>query len=330
MPATRVDSEAIVAAIKLACRAPSLHNSQPWRWVATDESVELFADPARVVRSTDATGREALLSCGAVLDHFRVAMSAGGWHTWVRRFPDQDDPLHLATIEFAAAPVSDECRRRADAILSRRTDRLPLSAPPDWARAANTFNEPGRHNAVRVDVIADELRESVTQAARLAEESRAHDFGYQSEMYWWTAAFAVDSGIPPTSLISEDEGDRVDVGRRFPPTVRRQRRGQLDNDHSEIIALSTVDDARENVLRCGEQLSALLLDAAVAGMSTCTLTHIIEVPEARDIIASLLPRAAIPQALVRVGLAPAMDATPPPTPRRPIEHVLQIVRGTSC
>ncbi len=127
MPAKQVRSEVIVAALQLACRAPSLHNSQPWRWVATDQFVALFADPARLVRSTDKTGREALLSCGAVLDHFRVAMSAAGWHTSVERFPDQGDPLHLATFEFTEAAVSDEQTRRADAILLRRTDRLPLS-----------------------------------------------------------------------------------------------------------------------------------------------------------------------------------------------------------
>ena len=28
-----VDTEVITKAILLACRAPSLHNSQPWRWV---------------------------------------------------------------------------------------------------------------------------------------------------------------------------------------------------------------------------------------------------------------------------------------------------------
>ena len=65
----------------------------------------------------------------------------------------------------------------------------------------------------------------------------------------------------------------------------------------------------------------------MAGMATCTLTHVTEVPTVRDLVASLIDRDAIPQVLVRVGLAPALDATPPPTPRRPVGHVLQIHRG---
>jgi nitroreductase len=31
------DSEVIRNAVTLACHAPSLHNSQPWRWVAATD-----------------------------------------------------------------------------------------------------------------------------------------------------------------------------------------------------------------------------------------------------------------------------------------------------
>lgn len=330
MPTVQVRSDVIIAALRLACRAPSLHNSQPWRWVATNRFVQLFADPTRLVRSTDTSGREALLSCGAVLDHFRVAMSAVGWHTRVHRFPDPDNPVHLATIEFSAAAISVEHTHRADAILLRRTDRLPLSAPPGWPALSNTLSQRAVPDAVRVDVIADEYRESVTLASKTAEALRADDITYHSDLSWWTVDFAASEGIPPNSLISAAESERVDIGRSFPPVARLDRRAELDSDHSKILALSTVEDSNENVLRCGEVLSSVLLDAAAAGMSTCTLTHITEVPAGRDIISSLLPGDAVPEALVRVGLAPAMDAIPPPTPRRPIEHVLQILRERTC
>ncbi len=56
-------------ALRLTCRAPSFHNSQPWQWVLEDDTLELHLDPHRL----DSSGRQALLSCGAVLDHLRVA-----------------------------------------------------------------------------------------------------------------------------------------------------------------------------------------------------------------------------------------------------------------
>ena len=57
-----VDADVITGALELAVRAPSLHNSQPWRWVAGGGVLELFADPTRIGRSTDSTGREVLIT----------------------------------------------------------------------------------------------------------------------------------------------------------------------------------------------------------------------------------------------------------------------------
>src|ERR1700758_4904294 len=88
MTQTVADTKVITTAIELACRAPSLHNSQPWRWVATPAAVDLFTDADRVVRATDRSGREAIISCGAVLDHFRTAMAVSGSRTYVEEFPN--------------------------------------------------------------------------------------------------------------------------------------------------------------------------------------------------------------------------------------------------
>ncbi|CAN3128668.1 Acg family FMN-binding oxidoreductase [Mycobacterium sp. smrl_JER01] len=331
MPTARVQIEAVVDALRLACRAPSLHNSQPWRWVAAEHAVDLFADPARLIRATDNTGREALLSCGAALDHFRVAMAAAGWSTHVQRFPNAEDPHHIARIEFAArVDVSGQQRRRADAILVRRSDRLPLGAPPDWDLLTGMLDEASRRGPARLDAVADDLRSPLAEASHLAEVIRMYDARYHSELDWWTRDFTADDGIPKAALVSATESDRVRVGRSFPVTTVGERRGQLDEDRAGIFVLSTEDDSPESVLRCGEALSAVLLEATMAGLSTCTVTHVTEIPEGRDVIAALISSSARPQALVRVGVAPALDAAPAPTPRRAIDEVLEIRRSEKC
>src|SRR5690606_32314744 len=103
--------------------------------------------------------------CGAVLDHFRVAMAAAGWEAKVRRFPEPADPQHLAAITFIPAAVTDDVRRRADAIMVRRTDRLPLNAPSNPQRQALVSGEQNRPDSVRVDIVADELRASLSHAS---------------------------------------------------------------------------------------------------------------------------------------------------------------------
>jgi hypothetical protein len=58
----------LTSIVELACRAPSLHNSQPWRWVLDDSALHLFADHTRIGHRTDSAGREVILSCGVALD----------------------------------------------------------------------------------------------------------------------------------------------------------------------------------------------------------------------------------------------------------------------
>ena len=62
MTKTAMSLREIRDAVHLACRAPSYHNSQPWKWVLESATLRLFLDTDRLV-NTDSSGRQALLSC---------------------------------------------------------------------------------------------------------------------------------------------------------------------------------------------------------------------------------------------------------------------------
>jgi len=326
MPVITVDTELIKDAVQLACRAPSLHNSQPWRFLMGKDRVHLLADPSRIIRATDTSGREALLACGAVLDHFKVAMAAAGYAANINRFPDPGNRLHVATIDFTPMEfVTAAHRQRANAILLRRTDRLPFAAPPDWVidRVLRTIDSA----AVRVDTIPEDLRPRLAEASQLTEALRLYDSSYHAELNWWTAAFETSQGIPHSSLVSAAESDRVDVGRTFPVAQHRERRPEVGEDRSTVLVLSTYDESPDSVLRCGERLSAFLIEATTVGLATCTLTHITEIPASREIVAGLIDQSGqgfTPQVLIRVGRAPSIEDVPPPTPRRPIDEVFEV------
>lgn len=307
-------------AVHLACRAPSYHNSQPWRWVITAEGVQLFVDTDRLV-ATDTSGRQAVISCGAALDHFRVAAAAAGLDARVQRYPDPNDHHHLATITLGTLPtVTTAHRRRADTILQRRTDRLPMTAPADWESFELLLREAAD---VAVDVIAPGDRPAVADASQLTDALRLYDSAYHHEIDWWTSPFEVNDGIPHSSLVSAAESDRVDVGRSFPVTHNHERRSDVLEDTAQLVVISALDDTRGDLLRCGEALSALLLDATMAGYASCTLSHLTEVPVSRDIVSALVGRP-FPQVVVRLGRIPELDEVPPPTPRRPLQDVLRV------
>jgi len=324
IPPVPPNDEIIKNAVILACRAPSLHNSQPWRWVAEHGALQLFLDPARVL-NYDQSRREALIGCGAALHHLRVAMAASGWHTNVKSLPDPDDPDHLASLEFTPMKhVTEGDRRRADAILMRRSDRLPFSGPTDWESFVPILYEVVDTDGIRLDVLPGDLRPQLAEASQIATSLRLYDSAYHTEIGWWTGEFRVSDGIPYASLVSAAEGDRVDVGRNFPARGGRERRIEIAEDHAEIVLISTDADGRADALASGEALSAVLLECTMAGLATCTLTHITEVRTTRELLAEMLGSQSHLQVLIRVGVAPAMEILPPVTPRRPLADVFRV------
>ncbi|WP_421841418.1 Acg family FMN-binding oxidoreductase [Mycobacterium sp.] len=323
--------EVLKEAISLACRAPSVHNRQPWRWVVEGglegPAVQLFVDHQRTVPATDHSGRETIISCGAVLDHLRVAMTAAQWLAHIARFPNPNDPDHLATVEFSPIDYVTETQRdRARAVLQRRTDRLPFDCPTYWHLFEPVLRSTFDDHVAILDVLADEMRPRLAEASQLSEALRRDDPLYHAELEWWTSPFALAEGVPPGALPSDTERLRVDIGREFPVRGHQDRRAEIAADASKILVLSTPEDTRADVLRCGEVLSTVLLECTMAGMATCTLTHLIESSQSRGIVRALIGGRANPQVLIRVGIAPPIEELPATTPRRSLDSVLEIHR----
>lgn len=322
-----LETQVIEDAVRLACRAPSLYNSQPWLWVTNSGRLDLFLDSSRFLHA-DRSTRQAHISCGAVLDHLRVAMAAAGWMADVDRFPTPNNPGHLATVEFTRLGcVTDDQRRRADAILKRRTDRLPFlspfTAPITWDSVEGVLRGRVGADAVRLDVLPDEMRPRLAEAAQLTESLRLYDSAYHSELDWWTAPFVVSEGIPHTALVSAAESDRVGVNRVFPLTHNGERRTNIGQDYAKILMLSTDDDSLADALACGEALSAVLLECTMAGFATCPVTHLTELSVSRELLAAVTGHTDLPQILIRVGVAPTLGEVPSATPRRPLADMLR-------
>jgi hypothetical protein len=178
---------------------------------------------------------------------------------------------------------------------------------------------------VLLNVVAEEERPQLAEASQLTERLRRYDTSYLSELRWWTSPFESDAThVPESALVSTSEAARVDVARAFPPAGGGQRRATIDHDRSKILVLSTHhDDAPLDVLRCGEALSAVLLECTMAGMATCTLTHMTEMAQSRNIITQITGTAGQPQLLIRVGRSPANDQRVEPTARRLVTEVLE-------
>ncbi|HXT45808.1 MAG TPA: hypothetical protein VN748_17105 [Pseudonocardiaceae bacterium] len=126
MPVGCLTDEQVHAVLAAARTAPSLRNSQPWRFRCTHEAIELYADTTRAVPVADPDHRELLLASGAALLNLRLAIRARGVHPAVQLFPDSNQPDMLAIVRLQRrSPVGPVDRRLAKAIARRRTKPRP-------------------------------------------------------------------------------------------------------------------------------------------------------------------------------------------------------------
>ena len=325
---TAPSREDVEAAVELAGRAPSLHNSQPWRWTFDGVSMRLYGAHERMLPATDNAGRQLIISCGIVLDHLHAALAARGWRTLVTTFPDPGDRTHLADVRFTPSQyVTAGDRERAGAIARRYTDRLPFDEPAGWAPFETVLRTVFDPEDAIIDVLPGASRAELAHASALTAALRRYDSSYHAELHWWTGHVVGDAGVPRDALVTEDEHERVDVGRRFTMVGGEVRRPELRIDHSAILVLSTYGDTAADWLACGRVVSTVLLECTVAGYATCPLTHLTEVPRSRGVVRRLIGRNAYPQVLIRVGSAPKAEVRPEPTPRLPLREILHIAEG---
>jgi nitroreductase len=319
-----LDRRTVRSALQLAVRAPSVHNSQPWRFVLDARNIHLYADLSRWLPATDPDGRGLVQSCGAVLHHLRVALAAAGVSATVHRLPDPDRPEYLAAIGLRPAPPTEPRLRFAAAIVRRRTDRRRFGSwgVPDGLlhELAGTAAEQGvvlRHvsDAWERSILLDAIRDA-------AAEHEADD-AYRTETALWSGRIADDSGVPAANLLK----DLTDAGTasRFSPGLLDQADAQ-GGDGAALLVLGTTSDDPRAQLRAGEALSAVLLHATELGLATCPLSQPLEVGWTRAKIRDELVGGALhPQLVLRVGWAPPGPALPA-TSRRPIEETIDHIR----
>ncbi|NKY33316.1 hypothetical protein HGA13_09565 [Nocardia speluncae] len=320
MFAATPDREAIDIALGLAVRAPSVHNTQPWRWRLTPAGIQLFADPTRHLTATDPYRRALVISCGAALHHLRTALAALSWATSVEYCPDPADADLLATVHTARQRPSSAQIEQAAAILLRRTDRrryLPRPIPTGHIRAlAGQVSAYGA--AVRQ--VPDPLLPRLAEPMRHAAELHGADPGYQAEIARWSGAGRAADGVPSRNAPAPRPTGEIPVRSFAEPALPDPADAP---DGAQWLVLGTPYDDRRAQLRAGEAISALLLTATGFGLATSLQTEPLGMPDFRRAIRTgLLYDCAYPQAMVRVGWAAGSSAPLAETPRRPVADVM--------
>lgn len=305
--------------VELACLAPSVHNTQPWRWRYDGRRLVLEADLDRRLPAEDPRGRNLTLSCGAALHHLEFAARAMGWETNVLLLPPDREPDVLAEALVSRVQHRTAVRADLDVLRTRCTDRRRFTAwpvPDDQLRrlggvaqqwgvdAEAVTSDAGR---IRLELLANRaLTFLEIDGRRLLEQER------------WIDRNGAD-GIP-LDLLPEDP-DPLQARSRFRPGLLEDTRMILHGG-DRVIAIGGSTDDVGGWLRSGQAMSAVWLEATRSGMSLIPMSQPIEVESIRrEIARTVLLDVPEPHILLRVGWQAIGRSDLPRTPRRRLDEV---------
>jgi len=309
-------------AVELALQAPSVHNTQPWRFRLGPDVVELHADDRRHLPGTDPDRRDLVISCGAVLHHLLVAAAGLGLATEVERFPDPERRDHLATVRLVDDPVDRDAAGLYGQLGRRRTDRRPFGPQPiPDATVASLVARAARSGVTAIPVTEPRAVARMHEVYADAAREQRFEPGYLAELLSWTHRYSdARDGVPAEAVPAG--------GQRAAPHLQRFPAGSLvyrpgAPDGGMFLVLTTTGDRPGDRLAAGEATSAVLLAASRAGLAGVPLSQALELPRSREQLrARALGTAEHPQLVLRLGIPPAGAAPLKPTPRRPLASVL--------
>jgi len=319
--ASRTPAALLAEAAAAAGYAPSILNTQPWRWRVHEDTLDLYADRTRQMQAIDPDGRLLTISCGAALHHATVALAAEGAEVAVELLTEGDP---LARIRISGhQEVTGQAMRALQDLRLRHTDRRPVHGPAAPAAIA-AVRRAGTIPGVDVHLLRPEQVSELGVAAAHADQTEILDPQQRAELaYWVGGEHAEPVGVPLDLVPSEPPAGPV-PGRDFFRPGTLDASGGSDAYASYLMLFGSGDDPAD-WLRAGQALSAAWLKATELGLSVLPFSSVIEVAPVRAMLqTTILAGLGYPYLVLRLGAADPDHQMPPHTPRLPSTQIIDI------
>jgi len=313
-----LDRAVFLAAVEAAVRAPSLHNTQPWRFRLRDGALEVLADQRRRLPAADPNGWALRIACGAAIFNARLAFAVAGCPAEVRLRPDPMQPDLLARLTPGPGrPATPDEKHLHAAIPLRHTNRQPFAPEPVPAEVRRYLVAAARAEGAWLDLLVGRGPLAVVaEVVRAADTTLIRDSAYRRELEDWSRRTEADDGVPLDAGGPSPEPQDLLAMRDFGGPPRAAGR---DYESDPLVAvLGVAGDAPRDQLAAGQALQRVLLTATEHRLAVSLLSQPIEVPAARERLRGGLHRHGAPQMVLRIGYGrPGY-----PTRRRPVADVI--------
>lgn len=304
--------------LNYAVLAPSLHNTQPWKFEVQDHQIRVFADFSRHLPVADSDARELYMSIGCAIENLLIAARHFNLSAHVAYFSDIEDQLWVATLSFREH-VGNSSLNDMElfyAIPLRHTNRQTYVNKPLSERDIQSLQACVNESEIRFQLTDDYgIKESVNNLLISADITQFADPDYRNELNNW--------------ITQGEFGYRWLVARigQLATTYQNSHRITTKPDadvvlNAPLLALmSTTTNDRLAQIHSGQVFERIALTATMLNIGIQPLSQILQVSDLKQELSALFGTTApFAQMVFRLGYT---DVAQDATSRRGIHSVIK-------
>jgi len=307
--------------IRYATLAPNGHNTQPWKFSITDNSIEIHPDYTRRLLVVDPNDREMWISLGCALENLLLAAAASGYATDVI-YPDASD-----AIIVKLSKDSPKLNSLVNAIPVRQNTRSEYDGQPvnqsDLDKLQMITSESGVILQFLTNTKSIETALEYVNQGNLVQYA---DPAFINELIDWLRFNKKEALGSLDGLYSRCSGNPEVprwLGKSFVSSTKPQQQADLDakklRSSAGAVVIASESDDKTGWVRTGQVYERLALQMTILNVKSALLNQPIEVENIRSQFQNAIGLGdTFPQLLVRYGYAETLLHSL----RRPVDQVL--------
>ncbi len=292
--------------LRYAILAPSAHNTQPWKCIIREGTLEIHKDEKHMLQVGDPTQRQTYIGLGAFLENFIIASSHWGYRAILTEgvFISDDSLICKVTLRRS---LDLKNNRLFPGILKRHTNRgryNPSSIPSSITRRLQNYRE--KHT--RLYCINDhEAKDRISQLVQKGMFIGLSLKPLRKELadYVSLSEQNRDTGLILEAMVEHPvdmrEG-REWVDKHLEPKTESIEWGVKFRSCPLIIIIATETDGPEAWVEAGRVMERVLLEGAVNGHTHDLCAAPVEIPSLITPLRREIDYQYRPQVLFRLGV----------------------------
>lgn len=311
----QLSMEQIDALLGAAVAAPSMHNTQPWRFEVNGHVIDVYLDGSRALPAEDTSGRAMRIAAGAAVFNLRCEAAAMGLDSWYGLAPYRHEPDLVARIVVEPAGTPDpHLARLAGQIPRRHTNRGPSTGVDLTSADRIDLMRAAADEGAELTWLPQEQVAKVLDQVLMSELREIGDWHRSAERAHWVGGARSTDGVPSEALGPRSTGYPATV-RDLGTAPRDRMRPQARFEAEPVIAvLSTAGDEPADQLTAGIALERVLLTATRDGLSASFLNQPLEFDDLRRAVQRTTGKPGFAHMVIRFAASVPSGSTP----RRPL------------